>query len=281
MRSATSPMRSASGRFMQSGEAERIVGSDRILEGERADEHAAVDLRQHHMHGEIRRAKPARALDPAVAFGGGDDRLQHRSVGRIERRCFAFAGSGERRRGDDHRGLEARQPLGKRCARVLVLQARDEERRRRKPALGERGAQRIDRCDIGRKQHRAIEEDRHDRLAAGERRFQVFECNDALAWQIACDTRHGLRRRTCRVVPAWRASWRKQRPQVFASAFAERTRAASQARPPAMSMPPQAADRRDPRRAAPRARCLFLWRRPPAPRRRSATSRARRAGAPR
>ena len=68
------------------GEAKRGVFGERVLEGDGARQHAAVKLGQHHMHGEVGRPKPARALLPGSAPRGRDHRLQHRRVDRVERR---------------------------------------------------------------------------------------------------------------------------------------------------------------------------------------------------
>ncbi len=46
----------------QRGEGERVLRRQRVLEGHGAGENAAVELGQHHMHGEIGGAETARRL---------------------------------------------------------------------------------------------------------------------------------------------------------------------------------------------------------------------------
>ena len=91
-------------------EGEPVLRRQRILERDRAGEHAAVELGQHHVHGEIGGAEPARAVAPGRALGGGDHDLQHRHVRPVERRRLArLAAGGEGRGGDDDGGREPRQ----------------------------------------------------------------------------------------------------------------------------------------------------------------------------
>ena len=91
----------------QRGEGKTVLRRQRILEGDGAGEHAAVEFGQHDVHREIGGAEPARAVAPGGAPGGGADHLQHRHARRIERRrLVGIAAGGERRRGDDHRGIE-------------------------------------------------------------------------------------------------------------------------------------------------------------------------------
>ena len=79
----------------------------RRLEGDDAGKHAAVELRQHDMHRQVGGAKPTRAVGPGGAPGGGDDSLQHRHAGLVERRRLIGArGGGEGRGGDDQRRLK-------------------------------------------------------------------------------------------------------------------------------------------------------------------------------
>ena len=90
------------------GEGERSVARQRILEGDGAGENAPVELRQHHMHGEIGGPEPARALLPRRAPRRGDHHLQHRRVDAIERGGLVLAARGEGRGGDDDRRIESR-----------------------------------------------------------------------------------------------------------------------------------------------------------------------------
>ncbi len=120
------------------GEAKRGVFGERVLEGDGARQHAAVKLGQHHMHGEVGRPKPARALLPGSAPRGRDHRLQHRRVDRVERRRLAGAAGGECRGGDDDRWGKTLKRAADKLAGLLVLQARDYQRRGRKPACRQR-----------------------------------------------------------------------------------------------------------------------------------------------
>ena len=104
-------MRSGSGAAGEGGEAERVVSLHRVLEGERAGQHAAVELGQDHMHGEIGGTEPARVLLPGRAPRGGDHRLQHRRVDAVERRSLALSAGGKRRGGDDDRRRKALQRI--------------------------------------------------------------------------------------------------------------------------------------------------------------------------
>jgi hypothetical protein len=72
------------GAAAEGGEAERSVSRQRVLESERAGEHAAVEFRQDDMHGEIGGTEPARVLLPGRAPRGGNHRLQDRDVNPVE-----------------------------------------------------------------------------------------------------------------------------------------------------------------------------------------------------
>jgi len=55
-----------------------------FLEGDGAGENAAVDFRQHDIHGEIGAIGAARGGLPRVMRGGGERDLQHGRIGEIE-----------------------------------------------------------------------------------------------------------------------------------------------------------------------------------------------------
>ena len=123
----------------ESAEGEPGLRWQRILECDGAGEHAAVELGQHHMHGQIGGAQPARAVAPRRAFGDGADDLEHRDAGRVERRRLigAAAAGGKGRHGDDQRRLEPLERLAQKRAGLAILQAGDEQRGRRQAARGE------------------------------------------------------------------------------------------------------------------------------------------------
>ena len=175
------------------GEGERIVLRQRILEGDGACQHAAVELGQHHMHGEVGRSETARALLPGGAPRGGDHNLQHRRIDAIERRSLAIASGGKRRGGDDHGGRKPHQRAANKVARLPVLQARDHERCRSQPARGERLAQRIDRRRVGSKQRGAIEDDRHHGAPRDKPGGELGQRHRALARHIGAHARERLR----------------------------------------------------------------------------------------
>ena len=148
------------------GEGKPVLRRQRVLERDRAREHAAIELRQHHMHGEIGGAQPARAVAPGRALGGRDHDLQHRHAG-------PSSGVGSPGSPPAANAVVVRMTAGASRASAArmnsaasrLLEARDHERRRREAARGQRLAQRVDRRGIGRKQQRPIEDDRHHRPA--------------------------------------------------------------------------------------------------------------------
>ena len=105
----------------------------------------------------------------AAALGDGADDLEHRNARRIERRRLVGAAAGGKgRHGDDQRGFEPLERPAQKRARLAILQAGDEQRGRRQAARGERRAKRIDRRGVVGEQQRAVEDDRHDRVAGFE-----------------------------------------------------------------------------------------------------------------
>ena len=123
------------------GEGERGVGWQRMLVRDGAGEDAAVELRQHDVHGEICGAETARACLPGGAPGGGDDGLQHRHTGTVERRRLAWLSAGRKcGRADNDGRIEPRQRVGDERGGVRILEAGHEQRRRGKTARRERRA---------------------------------------------------------------------------------------------------------------------------------------------
>ena len=151
-RSATAAMRSGSGRLAKAVKARPSQCRQRVLERDGAGEHAAVEFRQHHVHGEVGGAEAARAVAPCRALGGREHRLEHRHVRAVERRRLArLAAGGEGRRGDDRGGREPRQRVAHEGRGGRLLEARDHQRRRRQAARRQRLAQRIDRARCRRR----------------------------------------------------------------------------------------------------------------------------------
>ena len=176
------------------------------------------------MHGKIGGAEPARAVAPRGALGDGADDLEHRNARRIERRRLVGAAAGGKgRHGDDERGFEPlERPVQKR-ARLTILQAGDEQRGRRQAARGKRRTERIDRCSVVGKQQRAVEDDRHDRMAGFGGRHQPLEIHRAFAREIAGQARHRLRLAQFEVASGMACEPAQQRAQIVAAAFAEET----------------------------------------------------------
>ncbi len=204
------------------GEGKPLLRRQRILESDGACEDAAIKLGQDDVHGKIGSAKSARAVAPCGALRRGADNLQHRHVAGVERRRLAaMAARRERGRGDDHGGPKPREGVVKECSGLGILQAGDDERRRRQTARRQRRAQRVNRCGIGCKQQCAIENDRHDRLARFERGGKPIEIDRTFARQIAGETRHrlGLARRKLEGGMACEPA--QHCPQVLAAALAE------------------------------------------------------------
>ncbi len=175
------------------GEGKALDRGQRILEGHRAGEHAAVELGKHDMHREIGGAEAARAVLPCAAFCRREHGLEHRHSGAVERCRLAGLARRERRRGDDR----DRSKPGERRAHEIgggrLLEARDHQRRRRKAARFERRAQGIDRRGVGGEQERAVEDHRHHRLAGRKARRKAVEIDGADARKIAGAARQRLR----------------------------------------------------------------------------------------
>ena len=215
-------MRSGSGWLVTPVNAKPSNEVRRVFERNHAGEHAAVELGQHDMHGKVGGAEAARAVGPGGALGGGDDGLQHRNAGLVERRrIVGAAGRGEGRRGDDQCRRKPWHGRAQEGRRLRILQARDEQRRRRQAARGQRIAERVDRRDVGGEQHRPIEHDRDDGPALRQRIHQAIEIDRLPRRRIAAGSRHrpglGAIERRARVLrePA------QQRAEIVAPAFAE------------------------------------------------------------
>ena len=174
------------------------------------------------MHRKIGGAEPACALAPRRAPGRGADDLQHRNVAGIERRRIALAAAcREGRHGDDEGWPQPRQGVAQEGGCIAIFQARDNQRRGRKPARGKRRAQRIDRRGVGGKQQRAIEDDRDDRFAGLQCGGEAVEIDCALSGQIAGMARYASRRGAFQLSAGVAGEPPQQAAQIFAAAFAE------------------------------------------------------------
>src|SRR5262249_26989537 len=127
---------------------ESLLRRQRCLEGDRAQQQAAIELRQHHVHRQVGGSEAARALAPGGTLGGRNRRLEQRSIVVVERRRLAVSAGREGGRGDDDGRVEACQRGANELRRSGVLQADDHQRRRRQAARRERVGQRIDRRGI-------------------------------------------------------------------------------------------------------------------------------------
>ena len=99
----------------EAAEGQRVVGLALALEADGACKNAAVELRQHDMHGEVGRREPALAVDPGIAPGRCDERLEDRDADAVEQRFAAGLGAaGKGRRGDDRRRRQSLLPPARR-----------------------------------------------------------------------------------------------------------------------------------------------------------------------
>ena len=106
-------------------------------------------------------------------------------------------------------------------ARLLVLQARHEERRRREAPLAKRIAQRLERRDVGGEQRGAIENDGYHGMIRREACAQRLERQHALPWQIERRARHRLRRGHVELGPGMAGKPAQQAAQIVGTALAE------------------------------------------------------------
>ncbi len=205
-------------------EGEPLVRRQRMLERDGAGEHAAIELGQHHVHGEIGGAEAARVLLPRGALGGRHHGLEHRHVRPVERRRPArLAARRERGRGDDHGRIEPAQRVAHEGGRIRILEARHDQRRRREAALRQRGAQRVDRRGVGGEQHRAVEDQRHHRLPRCERRDERVESDRAFLRQISGAARQRARHGRVERGAGMAREPAQQAAQILRPAFAEET----------------------------------------------------------
>ena len=205
----------------EGGEGEAFDRGQRVLERDRAGEHAPVELGEHDVHREIGGAEAARAVLPCAALGRREHRLEHRHAGTVERRRLAGLARGERGRGDDRGRREASQRRAHEVGGGRLLEARDHQRRRSEAMRCKRRAQGIDRRGIGGEQQRPVEDHRHHRPAGGKTRREAVEIDRTQAGQIAGAARHRLRLAQLAAFAAMPREPAEQRPQIFHAAFAE------------------------------------------------------------
>ena len=228
------------------------------------------------MHRKIGGAEPARRCRATRRAGRCADDLQHRDVSGVERRCFGLGATGGKGRHGNDDGGPGAPGRGAKCGRLAILQACDDQRRRRQPARGSAAHSASIGAVSEASKQRAIKDDRDDgrpgSSAAGGGRERP-----RLSGQIAGMARHrcgaelpARRRHNLRGAATGRADFRGR---LHGNSAATR-----RARRPAGSTPRQGAGRRDPRPAAPRARCRVRAPAPRAARHRISTSRARPGG---
>src|ERR1700723_309829 len=109
------------------------------------------------MHREICSTEAARAFAPRGATGRGGDNLQNRSARRVQRSRFAdFTAGGKGGHGDDDRGVKPRERRGEERSNFSVLEARDHQWCRSKPARRQRIPKRTDCGRVVRKKKRTV-----------------------------------------------------------------------------------------------------------------------------
>ena len=150
------------------------------LEGDRAGMDAAVEFRQHDVHGEVGGGKAAVAAGPSLAPGGRDDGLEHRHTEAVEqRRLTGSAPLANAVQATNAAGFKRLRRLFDEGERSRLLEAGHEHRHRRDAALLERCGKAVDGCRVGTKKHRAIEQDRHHRTMRRGRGKCFRSRNDA------------------------------------------------------------------------------------------------------
>ena len=281
MRSATKAMRSGSGRLASAVKARPSCGGSGCLNAM-----APASTRPSSSGSTTCMARSAapspRALSrQAARLVVAITTCSTGTFGAVERRQLAWlAAGGKSGRREDDGGREPRERRANEFRRVGILEAGDDKRRRRQAARCQRRAERVDRGGVGRKQQRAVEDDRRHRrsgrvaCAASRSRSTA-----PIAGQITGSCAEPAAAPAHRRDPACRAS-RRSSARRFSRPPSRKNPAESRAHAAEASMFPRAADRRDPRRAAARARCRARVQEPRAARRHSATSRGRRAGEP-
>ena len=148
------------------------------LERHGAGENPAVDLGQGHVHGDIARPQPARLVAPGGLAAAGEDHLEHRAIGLVERRPHRLAarrGDGETGRIQHHRGRRLGQQFGDQGGRDRVLEAGHMDRQGIETLFGEGLDQGVDGRRVGRLHEGAVEDDGGDGGAALPQLAQIIE----------------------------------------------------------------------------------------------------------
>ncbi len=203
----------------------QVCGIFSSLEGDRAGEDAAVELRQHHVHGKVGGVEATPSFRPALAPRRGDNDLENGQAAAVENGFAVVIGAaGEGRGGEDGgRGEIGNRPFYE-CDRFGILQAADEDRQRCKTARHQRLEQGVDRCCVIGKQHGAVEEDRQARRIGCETGQKHFRWDDALARAVKAGFRHdGCRRQRVVVAPRQHGQPARQKPHIVRPAFAKAT----------------------------------------------------------
>ncbi len=156
-----------------------------MLEGDGTGQNPAIQFRQDHMHGKIRRVEAAHVIGPGIAPRGCHDDLEHRHAKPVEQ-AFAMliclAGKG-RCRDDGHR-LQRRQRVFQKPYRLTILQATDENRQRGKATVLQGLEQRIDGRGIGCQKHGTVKENGQPWSFGRKRGERLSKIDHAKAWDI-------------------------------------------------------------------------------------------------
>ena len=196
MRSATCATRSGSGRLTCRRAAERLVLLCRLLERDRTGHDAPVEFRQHDMHREIGRREPALPGGPGVA-AGRRQRRPGRPAGRVRSNSVSAPGAAPAEKAvvvssrDAFKLFETSVASARAAGSFRLLTKTGTATMPRSDSTSRK---RIDWRDIAGEQHRAIEEERHDRLARRHRLGKETAFDDADPRRIEASARRCCRR---------------------------------------------------------------------------------------
>lgn len=203
------------------GEGEVGIRRREILKRNCAGQHPSVQLRQHHVHGEIGGGEATRALCPGGAQGGGRGGLQHRRAAfRKQRRCIARGKCGG---GDDDVRREIRQGGAQRGPPGFGLQARHEQGKRGDASCHQRRPQGVHRGGVRRQPLGTVEQHEGAGPAIGHRGVaNGSRIDDAGARAVERGLRHRERGRGHNARPSGRLRHAlEQRRHVLRAAGAE------------------------------------------------------------
>ena len=188
-----------------------------ILEAERARENASIEFRQHHVHGQIGRSKPARIVRPGFTFRIGNHSLKNGCIGALEHPIAR----GKRGSGDDHRRAELLEGGADEFNRARIFQARDKERCGRQASCHKRRAKAIDGGAVSGKKRGTIKKDRNDGTVRIEPLPQCLQVERTGAGQIGPAARKGAGRRHIERGSGMHGKAAQKAFEVCLSAFAE------------------------------------------------------------